>query len=402
MKILILHNRYRFAGGEDASVSLEAELLRTNGHAVLEHLVDNRDLAAAPWIDRARIAWESNWSKRRHEEVRALCREHRPDIAHVHNFWPQLTPSVYSACRSEGAAVVQTIRNFRLMCLNGTFFRQGRHCTLCRGRSPWPGILFRCYRGSWTASIAAARMIVDNRRRKTWEHDVDQWIAMSEHSRAQFAEFGIPAEKMIIKPNFCPDSGPPVEPDRGRPIFLYVGRLSPEKGIFVLLEAWRKVRAESPSFEAELRIAGDGPSKAEVEKEAASLGSVSILGWLAPPQVALEIRRSHAVVVPSLVPETFGRSVIEAWSCARPVLAADLGALSELIRDRADGRLHAPGDAAALAAHLREIATDAAGVARMGRAGYQRWRLGYSPETNYAILMKAYERARENRAKASP
>jgi glycosyltransferase involved in cell wall biosynthesis len=242
-------------------------------------------------------------------------------------------------------------------------------------------------------------MIMDNRRRKTWDIDIDQWIALSEHSRAQFIDSGVPGEKILVKPNFCPDPGFVSAPPDGRHVILYIGRLSPEKGILVLLKAWKKLEDESATFNGELRIVGDGPSREIVERACTALRSARFIGWQCPKDVLKTIQQSHAVVVPSLVPETFGRSVIEAWSCARPVLAASIGALSELVHDDVDGRLHTPADVPMLARQIRELMEDAATGLRLGRAGHERWKKTYSPDINYALLMRAYEQARENFAR---
>src|ERR1700681_2638498 len=186
MRVLVLHNRYRQYGGEDRVVAAEVAMLRAHGVDVVLHETDN----TAGLIQLAR---HSAWSASSFDDVEKLCREVRPDVAHVHNFWATLTPSVHAACHAAGVPTVQTLHNYRLFCVNAVLLRNGSICTDCVGKTPWRGVVRRCYNHSAMASAAVANMIVQNRRCSTWD-DVDAFIAPSEHARSMFVSAGIPEE----------------------------------------------------------------------------------------------------------------------------------------------------------------------------------------------------------------
>jgi glycosyltransferase involved in cell wall biosynthesis len=261
MKVLILHNRYRQPGGEDQVARAEIRMLCQYGVDVSEYEVDNERVSPL----------DSAWSRDSYEKVGKLCRSFRPDIAHVHNFWLKLTPSVHAACRESGAATVQTLHNFRLLCTNGLFLRDAQVCEDCLGKMPWRGVARRCYRDSFAASAGVARMIVLNRRRGTWDRDVDAFIVLSHAARERFQTAGFPPECLFLKANFCDDPGEMESPPSASDMVLCAGRLSAEKGINILLEAWK-------GQVGRLVIAGDGPERAALERQARGLEGVTFLG----------------------------------------------------------------------------------------------------------------------------
>jgi hypothetical protein len=224
MRVLLLHNRYRQLGGEDAVVESEINLLRSRGVEVL-HLDAHNEIDSRVELQGAfGLALNSHWSRESYEGVRKICREFRPDVAHAHNLWMRLTPAVHAACRDEGVATVQTLHNFRLFCTNAQFQRDGHSCEDCLGRSPWRGVIRRCYRNSFIASAAVARMITTNRVRKTWDERVNAFIALSHHARKLYIAGGIPASRIHIKANFVEDRGASrTIPSRSRE-FVFVGR----------------------------------------------------------------------------------------------------------------------------------------------------------------------------------
>src|SRR5579884_1203861 len=235
VRVLVLHNRYRQHGGEDAVATSEVALLQKNGIHV-RFLETNNDTGDGEDLRGAvRLALDSSWSRQQYERLRAVCREFRPDIAHVHNFWLRFTPAVHAACHSQNVPTVQTLHNFRLFCVNAQLQRNGHKCEDCLGRSPWRGVLLRCYRESFVASALAARMIAVNRARGTWSRQVNCFIALSEHSRRLYLAGGIPPSKLRVKPNFVEDRGTPSKLPSSSTSFLFVGRLSTEKGVSSLL-----------------------------------------------------------------------------------------------------------------------------------------------------------------------
>jgi glycosyltransferase involved in cell wall biosynthesis len=391
MKILLLHNRYRQPGGEDAVVTAEAALLRSYGHAVREFEMDNG--AETGFV---RIASQCTWSRDSYLAVAEACREFRPDIAHVHNFWMRLSPSVHDACRSVGVPTVQTLHNFRLLCANANLYRGGTVCERCVGHSPWRGVVGRCYRGSFLASAAVAAMIVRNRRRGTWSKRVDAFIALSENSRRRFLAGGLSQGKVFVKSNFVEDPGVRPPPSASDAI-VYAGRLSPEKGPATLVRAWVQGRLGRLGT---LTLAGDGPERASLERMAAAdrqAGSIRFLGHLSPPEVSALVSSARAVVAPSECMENFPRIVVEGFAHGRPAVVSDIGALAEIVNRRVGLRVPVR-DTEALAGVLSALLQSDTVADRFGAAARAEYLACYTPLSNYRRLMTIYEFAMERSA----
>ncbi len=402
MRILLLHNRYVWPGGEDVGVTDDAAQLRSHGHDVVEHIADNRPFVDAGKLALVRALWRAAWSRPAYAELRAKMRAIQPDILHLHNFWFALSPSVLAAAHDENVPTVVTLHNFRLLCPAGVLLdRSGQACQRCVGGPPWPGAWRRCYHGSFFASALAARMIAINRRRHTWERDADLLIVPSEFCRQTFARGGLPTERMVVKPHaatdpFPPGHGPaPAADDPLRALFL--GRLGPEKGLRTLLAAWPAVYAACPH--AELRLVGDGPLRGPLERTAADL-PVTFAGAITPAEVPRELAQASLLVLPSECFETFGRSVVEAYASGRPVLVSRLGGPAELVADGETGRLFAPGDPADLADKLTRLLRDPADRTRMGANARQAYLERYTPAKSYEALMECYERAKALRCRS--
>lgn len=250
MKIALVHNYYQQSGGEDQVFGDEVDLLEAHGHHVLRYMAHNDRLVGMSSLDMTRTAV---WNGTAYRELRELLRQERPQIVHFHNTFPYISPAAYYAARAKGVPVVQTLHNYRLLCPNGLFFRDGRPCEDCLGKkAPWPGVVHACYRSNRAASGAVATMLTVHRSRGTWSKMVDVYIALTDFARQKFIEGGIAAEKIEIKPNFIqPDPGPG---EKREGYALFVGRLSPEKGLDTLLAAWERLGRGFP-----LKIAGDGP-----------------------------------------------------------------------------------------------------------------------------------------------
>lgn len=396
MRVLILHNRYSNPGGEDAVVRSEAALLESSGVEVRVEQFENPDPESASFYDRVRAGLAAAWSRDAASRVAGLCGQFRPDIVHVHNFWMALSPSVHAACRRSGAATVQTLHNLRLLCLHPCCIRGGRQCEECLKSWPWRGVWHRCYRNSAFSSAALAWMVVANRIRRTWHRDVDAFIALTEYSRRQFAQTFPPA-RLFTKPNFVEDPGPVVRPPSAGNVVLYAGRLSAEKGVDLLLSAWRAADLDGL---AQLQIVGDGPLDANLRQHAGLLGlrppAVTFAGRSSGPEVLRAMSRARAVVVPSGC-EQFPRVVAESYACGRPVIASDSGCMAELVHHNEQGLNFSTGRTGELAAALRRIVFEPSlsdGLGRNARATYLRQ---YTPGRNIATLMEIYDFARRSR-----
>lgn len=381
MKVLILHNKYRQPGGEDQVARAEIRLLCERGVDVYEYEVDNETVSPLA----------SAWSRDSYEKVREVCRRFRPDIAHVHNFWLKLTPSVHAACRESGAATVQTLHNFRLLCTNGLFLRNSEVCEDCLGKSPWRGVVRRCYRDSFAASAGVARMIVLNRRRGTWDRDVDAFIVLSHAARERFEAAGFAPERLYLKANFCEDPGEMETPPSGSDMVLCAGRLSPEKGINVLLDAWK-------GQSGRLLIAGDGPERAPLERQARGLRGVTFFGRVDADAMGKLYGKARVVALPSICFEQFPRGVVEGFSYGRPLLVSAIGGLGELVEHDRTGLKFPAKDAGLMAVELRRLLADNALVDRLGHAARAEYLSKYTAQANFNSLLRIYEAAREHRS----
>ena len=388
MRVLQLHNYYRQAGGEDAVVASEAEILLDHGHEVRKWSLRNADIASAS--SRIVTAFRTSYSVKARNQVRAVVDDFAPDLVHVHNFFPLLTPSVYDACRAAGVPVVQTLHNYRTICAGALLLRDGRPCEDCIGGSPYQGALHGCYRNSRLGSLAVARMIARHRRQATWRTKVDRFIALTEFAKAKFVEAGFPADKIAVKPNSVEDGGARASAG-DRHGALFVGRLSPEKGIGTLLTAWR-------DLDVPLRIAGDGPLLSRV-RDAAST-TVMPLGMLPREAVNQEMARATFLVMPSVWYETFGLAIVEAFCQGLPVIASRHGAMAEIVEDGVTGLHFVPGDPRDLATKVRWAAEHPKEMRRFGSNARRAYEEKYTPEANFGRLMRIYQEAENENRKA--
>jgi glycosyltransferase involved in cell wall biosynthesis len=377
MRILQVHTHYRQPGGEDAVVATEAGLLRDAGHQVLTHRGRNPEgrraavaLGAAPWNEsQARIV--------AHQVARL-----RPDVVHVHNTWFATSPAVFAALRRVGVPVVMTLHNYRLVCAAATLFRDGAPCTDCVGTHPWHGVEHACYRGSRPQSALAAATIDLHQRRGTWHRDVDRFLALTDFGRDQFVDGGLPADRILVKPNSVDDPGPrPSAPSTSSTV-LYLGRLTEEKGIATLLRAWERAPER-----LRLVVAGSGPLEAWVRANAP--GRVDLLGALPSDQVRSLLLSARALVFPSTWFEGQGLVPVEAAAAGLPVILSDLGAVAGLLSPGADELLFPPGDVGALAARLARLDDDRF-VDDHGRFTRRRFEERYTHRTALEALERVY------------
>jgi glycosyltransferase involved in cell wall biosynthesis len=383
IKVMVVHNRYQEAGGEDRVFLTETALLEAHGHRVLRYSVHNDQVAG---MNSFILAGKALWNSSTYRELRALmCRE-RPDVVHFHNTFPLVSPAGYYAARAEDVPVIQTLHNYRLLCPDALFFRSGRVCEDCMGKViPWPAVVHRCYRGSRAASGVVTAMLTLHRALRTWTEMVDVYITLTDFARRRFIEGGLPAGKLVTKPNFVyPDPGP----GEGRGGYaLFVGRLSPEKGIGTLLTAWERLGMRIP-----LKIVGDGPLKGRVIRTAEEDSRVEWLGYRPTAEVHALLKDAGVVVLPSLT-EGAPLSVLEAMATGTPVIAADIGAMAEFVEHGRTGLRFRPGDPEDLAAQVEWLLLRPKEIARMRREARSDFEAKYTAERNYELLIEIYKTA---------
>jgi glycosyltransferase involved in cell wall biosynthesis len=383
MKVLLCHNYYQHAGGEDEVFAAEGALLEAHGHEVIRFTRHNDDIKGMGQLE---VARKTLWNRQTYDELRALIRREQPRVMHCTNTFPLISPAAYDAARAEGVAVIQSLHNYRLLCLNSLFLRDGRACEDCLGKAvPWPGVLHKCYRENRSASAVVASMLTYHRARGTYRNKVDVYIALTEFARRKFLEAGFKSEQIVVKPNFL-STDPGMGQGRGG-YAVFVGRLSTEKGVTPLLNAWTRGPLPVP-----LKIIGDGPM-AEQVRQAAAGGAIEWLGRRPLDEVLRVIGDAAFLILPSICYETFGRTIIEAYSRGTPVIVSRQGALAELVDDGRTGLLFEPGNAEDLAARVRQLGSDPALLERMRQEARQEFEQKYTAERNYGMLMGIYEQA---------
>jgi glycosyltransferase involved in cell wall biosynthesis len=376
MRLLLVHNRYQRSGGEDAVFDFEASLLERAGYSVRRLVVSNADIKTT--YEKILTAWSLKWNSCGFRIVADAISQFSPDVMHVHNIFPLLSPSIYDAAAAANVPVVQTLHNFRITCANGMLLRNDAPCERCISRSPYNAVRFRCYRGSYLGSLAIANLIASQRRQKAWTK-VDRYVALSEFSRSRFVSAGLPAEKITVKPNATVDPG--TRNDGKGMALLFVGRLSKEKGIGTLIKAARLTRDA-------VRIVGDGPLRVELEAEAPP--NVTFLGRVSRDRVIEEMAKAKCLVLPSISYEGCPMTLIEAYSVGLPVIASRVGSISELLEDGVTGLLFTPNDAKGLARAAERLIEDPEFAANLGLQARRRYESRFTPERTLGDLEDIY------------
>ncbi len=267
MKVVLVHNTYQQPGGEDVVVENERRLLQSEGHHVVPYLRSNLELQNISALGRIAIVPSIVWSSETRREFAVLLDAQRPDVVHIHNTFMVISPSIYSACSERKIPVVQTLHNFRLLCPAATFFRDGHVCEECVDHGLLRGVQHGCYRNSRAATASVALMIAVHRKLNTWRESVTRFIALTDFAKKKFVAAGFPSDKFMVKPNFVdPD---PCERVHAGDYAVYVGRLAEDKGLRVLLNAWKQLRTPYP-----LQIVGDGPERAALEDASARIATL--------------------------------------------------------------------------------------------------------------------------------
>jgi glycosyltransferase involved in cell wall biosynthesis len=385
MRIVIFHNRYRERGGEDTAVDGEAELLEKGGHRVERCFAENRDALASP-LGALRAALGARRNPASRSRVEDLLREAPIDVAHVHNFFPLWTPGLHEALAAHGVPVVQTLHNYRLLCANGNLLRAGRVCEECATRGPWNAVRYGCYRGSRAQTIVWADTVAHHRARGTWQRCVDRFVAPTAFAARKLAAAGLPRERIEVLPNVLADPGEPAQPGQGA---IFLGRLAPEKGVDLLIDAWREQGG------APLAIAGTGPAEAALRERARGVPGVRFLGALSHDAALRALRAAAFAVVPSRWYENAPYAAIEALACARPVVAWRGGALAELVADGESGLLFDAPEAASVARACARLLGDRELVARLALGARERYLEQHAPDAGLARRERLYAAVRE-------
>lgn len=386
LKILLGHTRYQQSGGEDVVFRLEAALLRRMGHTVITYEQSNQQLheigAVAGFL-------QAVWSRQTTSRLGALLREMQPDLAHFHNTFAMISPSAYYACQAAGVPVVQTLSNYRLGCPNAYCAVKGQSCERCVSQTvAWPGILRKCYRESRLATAGVVAITAIHKVLDSYASKVDAFISTTEFARRIHIRSGLPEQRVFVKPNFVSPAGAAPR-ERGGYAF-FAGRLSTEKGVDLLLEAWSRLRRP-----VRLVLAGeaDGECAEAVRRAALANPLIEWVGGQTHEGVGRLLQGADFLIHPSRLYEGCSMVVVEAFNASVPCLVSGQGSLAEMVEDGRTGLHFRQGDAQDLADKVCWLAENPARFTAMGEAAKARYGQQFTPERNYSLLMDIYKAA---------
>jgi glycosyltransferase involved in cell wall biosynthesis len=388
VKVLLVHNGYQQPGGEDVVFDQEHQMLKNAGHDTVLYRRSNWDVNGYRGLRKIVLAKRTVWASDTKREFLQLLQSEKPEVVHVHNTFVMISPSIYSACREAGVPVVQTLHNYRLLCPSATLFRDGKICEDCVTGSLLRGVQHACYHNSRSATAVVALMLATHRLRGTWQNEVACFVALTEFSRQKLIEGGLPAEKIMVKPNFVhPD---PAARTGDGDYALFVGRLSPEKRVSTVLAAWKQLQ-----FPVPLLVLGGGPEQTQLQAQAVhdGLTHIRFLGQVPREQTIAAINNARFLVFSSEWYENFPVTIAEAFACATPVLASRMGAMQEIVSDGRTGLHFSAGDSEDLARKVEWAWTHRDEMRAMGVGARTEYETKYTAEKNYPLLMEIYRKA---------
>ena len=387
MKVLVCHNYYQQRGGEDQLFEDEAKLLESNGHEVIWHTVHSESIQSRKLYQ---VALNTVWNQSAYRRMLEIIRQHRPDVLHVVNTFPLLSPSIFYAAREENVPVVATIQNYRYFCAQAMCFRNNKACEACIGKIPWRAVVHGCYRNSKIGSAVVAAMQVYHRYMQTWNQMIDVICIASDFSRGKLVTAGMDGDKMILKPNFAPKDPRPRDGNGGFAVF--VGRLAPEKGIPTLVDGWKKLIDNGHKIP--LKIIGDGPSCDLVNDLQNHCENIQWLGRLPNPEVYEWLGNASCLVFPSAGYESLPKTLIESMAVGTPVIGANIGSIPEVVIENQTGYLFPAGDAEGLVtATTKLFENSSARQQEMRIRCREEFEKRFKKETNYAALINIYKEA---------
>lgn len=386
IKVILVHNFYQQSGGEDKVVEKEKKLLEDRGIETDIYSVTNDVISEMSSVQKAALAIQTTWSITQYRKFRNYLIRNKPDVVHFHNFFPLISPSAYYACHSLNIPVVQTLHNYRLLCPAATFLRKNEICEKCLNGSILNSVKNGCYRDSVIQTLPVAAMIKFNKFIRTWNRKVDRYIALTEFAKKKFIEGGIPGSKIVVKPNFIAQKEKMPKINEKENYILFVGRISKEKGVDILLSAWEKTLDKKGN---KLLIIGDGPEKKLLEEQYNQHKDIEFLGKLDEDQVLTFMKKAKYLVVPSIWYEGFPMTIIEAFSVGTPVISSNIGSLQEVVVHGKNGFHFNYGDSKALKECL-EMALKFNDYQDLIQNTFNIYLNNYTPDINFKMLMNIY------------
>ena len=394
MRILLAHNYYGLESpsGENNVFESERDLLISRGNEVAEFLRFSDDIRKKGIYGEIKGGLLSPWNSSTTSSIRKKIDEFKPDVVHVHNVFPLISPSIFFAIKS-GVARVLTLHNYRLFCAAGVPMRNQKICTECLDlKSPFPALKYGCYRGSRIATTPLVISIELHKLLNTWNEHIDAFIVFTEFQRDLMINAGLPSHKIYIKPNFYPGNPVVVPWNERQDYVVYVGRLSAEKGVKALILAWKEWH--NPPL---LQIVGDGPMLRELRLLSSGL-NIKFLGNIHFDNAQSKIANAKLLILPSECYEGFPMVIREAFAFGTPVAASNLGPLPSIVIQNENGILFEPGNTISINNNIRNLWNDSFLLKKIAVGARKSYETLYTESSNYEKLMNIYDAAiRDNR-----
>ena len=390
VKLLVVHNFYgsEAPSGENKVFHAEKTLLRSHGHWVEEFTRRSDEIRSRGLRGKLRGAMATPWSRRSAKDLRDHVERMRPDVVHVHNTFPLISPSIFHAIGHRAARVL-TLHNYRLFCAAAIPMRDGRVCTDCLdSRSVLPALRHGCYRDSRAATVPLAAGVALHRALGTWSNHVEAFISLTDFQRELISRSGLPAAKVRVKPNFYPGRPTVIPWQERESSVVFAGRLTAEKGVSNLVRAWKLWGEEAPQLE----MVGDGDLRPKLEQMAAGL-PVRFLGQVAGTQAQERIARARLLVLPSECFEGFPMVIQEAFAFGTPVAVARIGPLPSIVENGEKGLVFESANPDSLLHEVQTAWKSNGLLERLARAARAEFETKYTEDANYRMLMAIYQDA---------
>jgi glycosyltransferase involved in cell wall biosynthesis len=403
LKVIMAHKFFHPSGGPETVMFQSIRILNSLGHEVIPFSMRHpRNLATpysryfVPEVDyrnhkgdlpgKLKAAFGLIYSLEARRRMEALIDDTEPDLAHLHNIYHQISPSIITALKRRGIPVVMTLHDFKLVCPNYTFFRQGTRCELCEGKHFYKAVVHRCVKDSFLASLLCAAEMYIHKMLRIYSQGVDRFIVLSQFSKEKMIQYGLPREKMRVLPNAVEVDEDPLTATPGSYI-IFLGRLSEKNGISTLVQAMKQLP------EVTLRVAGEGELESSLRQYVAKEGldNVEFLGFVTGERLKRLVRECSFTVFPSLCYHNCPMSILEAFSYAKPVIGANLGSVPELAEDNKTGLLFEPGNIEDLASKIDYLYRKPQLIKKLGQNALNRVKENHSRERYYQELLQIYE-----------
>lgn len=382
MRIIQIHNKYIYEGGEDAVVKNENILLKKNNHEVFQ-LIKNNKHEITNKFEMIKTGINLNYSKKSNQIVLNYLRNIKPDIVHIHNTFPLWTFSIIDACNEINIPIVMTLHNYRLICAKGTFYRKNKICEICSKSSSFNAVKYKCYQQSIIKSFAVSLMIRKYNKGLSLINKINKFIVLTEFSKKKFLDNKFPSNKIAVKPNFIINKYDKFIATNKKG-FIFASRLTEEKGIIDLIKVHKKI-------DFELTVCGDGPLK----KYLTNQHSINYLGHLDKDKLYDIIGKSKFLIFPSKWYEGFPIILLEAFALETVVIAPNLGSMSSIVDNKFNGLLYDPNNIEDLINKIKWALSNEEKCNQIKNNAKKEFNEKYTEEVNYNILKKIYEDAIE-------